>query len=52
MHGASDCQGPDGRLDLKEFGWYIADVACSFSEEAEARAEKVPAIIAEFESML
>ena len=34
---ASAYAGPDGKLDLKEFGWYLADIACGFGETKEVR---------------
>jgi len=51
-HGSSAYGGPDGKLDLKEFGWYLADIACGFGEALEARAAAMPAIISEFEEKL
>ena len=33
LHGTNS--GPDGKLDLQEFSWYIADVACDFDSPAE-----------------
>ena len=37
-HGASRMQGVDGQVSLKEFGWYMADVALTFGEGDEAKA--------------
>jgi len=37
IHGANGGK-PDSKLDLKEFGWYLADIAESFSEPAVAMA--------------
>ena len=42
VHGAGGA--PDNQLDLKEFGWYIADIAEGFGLNPK---EKVGAIIEE-----
>ena len=36
VHGRSEEKGPDGQIDLHEFGWYLADVAFSFGSDQQA----------------
>lgn len=49
VHGdKEDSSGPDGKLDLKEFGWYLADVAKSFGESTEEARSALPAVISGF----
>ena len=49
-HGASSMQGVDGQVSLKEFGWYMADVALTFGEGDEAKAA-LPTIIKAFKKL-
>ena len=49
-HGAGSVQGPDGQVDMKEFGWYMADVALTFGEGDEAKAA-LPAVIKAFKKL-
>ncbi len=51
VHGASGKGDPDGSVDLKEFGWYLADVALSFGEGAEA-ITALPTVVSAFEKLL
>ena len=49
-HGASSMQGVDGQVSLKEFGWYMADVALTFGEGDEAKTA-LPTIIKAFKKL-
>lgn len=49
VHGSQgDYSGPDGRLNLKEFGWYLADVALAFGGSTDEARNALPAVIASF----
>jgi len=48
VHGSSAYAGPDGKLDLKEFGWYLADIACGYGDDLAKRRAVLPVIIQEF----
>ena len=49
-HGASSMQGVDGQVSLKEFGWYMADVALTFGEGDEAKSA-LPTVIKAFKKL-
>jgi Ca2+-binding EF-hand superfamily protein len=49
-HGASSMQGVDGQVSLKEFGWYMADVALTFGEADDAKSA-LPTIIKAFKKL-
>ena len=46
VHGANGGK-PDSKLDLKEFGWYLADIAESFTQPAVA----MPGIVQKFDEI-